>query len=988
MMSTEKAPATTQEDLHCIEFHRHALALLPEPDDRLPGVAFLVKNGSLQHDQRFCTCTTSKQMTCHHLLRLTRVARYFRSTLGKQSMDEHFRASIFYKLASVLAQQAPCEPHNIQWRSNNSQDNLVISGFDEQGTCVVTYHAQDGSYARLFERLDPGDNIELVVPHRGAILRQLSLHTLSQNERALMDAGMRSIRMAIEESLWYKLFYHAYREFGDNGCSFRPVIDEVTGGFIVNCEDTVGNILLRVEIPRKAVMGFIREMGSCLPENDHLVISPVPLRSIFLVNQNTQLDLEIRPAIKLIQQNGEARYYEENELKKYRYGNLVYLVELGIMAELENLDKKKRRFTTPGKMVLKRAEIPSFLDENRKEFSEGTIVLDKQTQDMNIFREYNKLEIIPSVLDRDWCWLSISYRFGNTEISLAEIIQARLSGHRYIATDEGWIDCQSGSLDHLDYLTKHGNLTREIDKEGIIKLKKIDLFMINAFSGSAPVHIQGRDKIAGQLEHMLGLKPVDEFPNLEGMASPLRPYQVHGMQWIRFLHENALGGLLCDDMGLGKTHQVMSFMVWLKQVQKRRFIVVCPTTVISHWEDKITKHAPALNACVYHGTERSIDQSLDGNDVLITSYGILRRDADILGEIPWGLAVFDEVQQIKNPQTLAHRCACRLSADMKIGMTGTPIENRIEELKALFDLVLPGYLGSDAQFSTRYAKPIENDRECPAREELRRLISPFTLRRLKQSVLDELPPKIEDIRTCLLSEDQIKLYRDAIDTRVPSLMNDLQDTGKMVPYLHIFSLLSLLKQICNHPALVDGDLENYEKFCSGKWDLFTELLAEALDSGQKVVVYSQYLGMIEIISRHLTQSGIDHVTLTGKSRNRGKLIERFNNDDDCRVFIGSLKAGGIGIDLVAASVVIHYDRWWNAAKEDQATDRVHRIGQRRGVQVFKLVTYGTLEEKIAALIDKKRSLAQSIVSEDDPGLLKTFTREELMDILSSPVSAR
>ena len=202
--------------------------------------------------------------------------------------------------------------------------------------------------------------------------------------------------------------------------------------------------------------------------------------------------------------------------------------------------------------------------------------------------------------------------------------------------------------------------------------------------------------------------------------------------------------------------------------------------------------------------------------------------------------------------------------------------------------------------------------------------------------------------------------------------------------MHIFALLSLLKQICNHPALVEGAVEDYERYASGKWELFKELLEECLDSGQKVVVYSQYLGMIRIMERYLESRGVEHAVLTGKSRNRGEIIERFNNDPACRVYVGSLRAGGTGIDLVAASVVIHYDRWWNAAKEDQATDRVHRIGQKRGVQVFKLVTEGTLEEKIAALIEKKRNLMDHVVKETDPGLLKSLTKEELIELLQGP----
>ncbi len=202
----------------------------------------------------------------------------------------------------------------------------------------------------------------------------------------------------------------------------------------------------------------------------------------------------------------------------------------------------------------------------------------------------------------------------------------------------------------------------------------------------------------------------------------------------------------------------------------------------------------------------------------------------------------------------------------------------------------------------------------------------------------------------------------------------------------IFALLTLLKQICNHPALIENNFKDYAKYRSGKWELFKELLAECLDSGQKVVVYSQFVRMINIMKKYLKEQKAEFVTLTGASRNRGELISRFNTDPDCRIFIGSLKAGGTGIDLVAGSVVIHYDRWWNAAKEDQATDRVHRIGQKRGVQVFKLVTEGTLEEKISAIIEKKRNLMDSIVKEDDPRLLKIFSKQELIEMLAIPLS--
>jgi SNF2 family DNA or RNA helicase len=238
------------------------------------------------------------------------------------------------------------------------------------------------------------------------------------------------------------------------------------------------------------------------------------------------------------------------------------------------------------------------------------------------------------------------------------------------------------------------------------------------------------------------------------------------------------------------------------------------------------------------------------------------------------------------------------------------------------------------------------------------------------------------VRTCALSEEQRRFYREVIETRAIPLREQLEKRDAPVPYLHVFAVLNLLKRICDHPALLHGQLDHYAEMASGKWDLFQEILEESLDSGQKVVVFSQYLGMIEILRRHLVSLGIGFAILTGATTNRGRIVERFNTDPGCRVFLGSLKAGGTGIDLVAGSVVVHYDRWWNAAREDQATDRVHRIGQKRAVQVFKLLTERTLEERIAQLIEKKRRLLGEAIAVDDPHLAKIFSREELRDLLA------
>ena len=312
---------------------------------------------------------------------------------------------------------------------------------------------------------------------------------------------------------------------------------------------------------------------------------------------------------------------------------------------------------------------------------------------------------------------------------------------------------------------------------------------------------------------------------------------------------------------------------------------------------------------------------------------------------------------------------------MRLGLTGTPIENSLLDLKSLFDIVLPGYLGSDEEYTSRYVR-VEKV------QELKRVIAPFTLRRLKDEVLDELPDKIEDLRVCQLSELQIKLYREAISSKGASLISQIESSNRRLPYIHIFALLNLLKRICDHPALVLNRVENYQNYESGKWELFQELLFETLDSGQKILVFTQYLGMIAMMEQLMQTLGIGFVTLTGASQERGEIVRRFNEDRNCRVFLGSLKAGGTGIDLIGSSTVLHYDRWWNAAREDQATDRVHRIGQKNVVQVFKLIAEGTLEEKISTIIERKRRLMNAVMQADNPALNKIFTREELIELLS------
>lgn len=988
-------PRVTEKDLDRVEFHRQGLALLPRPGDRSPGVAYWVKGDKHGPDWRFCSCSLSGTRVCSHILELSAFYKFTLKHYQGKDPYEEFRSSLWYRLGVILEENArtACGTIRIQYinhdhdgdrtRQEPSTDNprRVIRIVDKNGDELLSYFSSGPDLSRLIERLTRIEDKD-AAPNRASILEKLSLITLSENERMMLDRGFKTRGMALIESFWYRMTYHCYREFGLKGYSFHPAIEEKTGAFTITCKRADGEPVFRTGIPRHQVHRLLLTLKEFLPNQNNMAIHPIPLKSIFKITMNTEMDLDILPMVRLLQEDGEEHFLNREDLERFRYGNLVFIRELGLMAELEK-PGRERRFQAPVRMTLKKSQVPVFLEEFGEELFNDSHLLDEKIKSIRILRSFDRVTISPEAIDRDWCWLDVKYGFGSTHVSLKEILKARENGERFIGTREGWIDCQSPELEAVSGAFPY---RPENKGKGLVKLSRLDLLRLKATS-LKPIETDGDGQEARRLNDILELKASVSLPPLKLMRSALRQYQKTGVEWLLYLFENGFGGLLCDDMGLGKTHQAMALMLYLKKIKKEEgsILVVSPTTVMSHWQKKIGEHVPDLRASEYHGGQRDLAGLIDQSDIILTSYGILRNDVEELKEQDFSLIIFDEIQYIKNSQTKTYQAAREIPARMKVGLTGTPVENTLMDLKTLMDLAVPGYLGGDEHFYRRYIQEIDPLYEEERRRELVRLISPFTLRRLKQTVLSELPPKIEDIRFCRLSEDQVKLYREAVSARGYVLLDILKKNREPVPYIHVFALLNLLKQICDHPSLLDGGEEGYEQYESGKWELFKEIMEECLASGQKVVVYSQYLKMIAVMEQYFRKKGLDFATLTGTTRNRGEIIDRFNNDPDCRIYIGSLKAGGTGIDLVGGSVVIHYDRWWNAAREDQATDRVHRIGQKRGVHIFKLVTEGTLEEKISALIAKKKNLMESVIKEDDPAILKTFSRKDLIDLLSSPI---
>lgn len=986
-----------------LELHRRGIGQIPLPGGGDEASAIHVESpDGKARPLRSCTCDGGDERTCRHLKMLSKGVADLRRHFGPTGWWDLFTESIWSRLARKIFDARACAVDEIRLSEVGGDGETVLLISTERHGEIARYQAGGALRTRLLERLGRAPR-EAGYADRATLLERLAMFQLSTTERRMNEAGFKTSLQAWEESFWHRLAYHVVREHGPRGGIFHPAIDRSSGAFTLTFHDG-DRPICRIRVPRRRVQEVLRLLAAAYPEQEDFAIQPVPLQAFFHLTADTELDLEVRPMIRALQADGKERFLAGEEVEKFRYGRLVYLPQMGVMAELERPDRE-RKFRTPKAMKLRRSQVPAFLDEHRDAVARGELVLEPAMRDLRVFREPERVEIEAveggvggdgsdggggnavgdEALHRDWHWLSLRYGFGNQTISLAEILRARRRGMPYLETSQGWVDLEAPAIRALDELLprrlrkEHAAAENDAAISEHLHLHPGEVLRLRAASGQ-PLRIDGETERAERLRRVLELRPSAPYAAPVGLASALHPYQERGVEWLRFLWDHHLGGLLCDDMGLGKTHQAMALMLVLREQGEsdQPYLVVAPTTVLGHWQDKLRVHAPGLRAAVHHGPERDLD-ALGEVDVLITSYGVLRRDAEAFGARRFAVAFFDEIQHLKNRRTVSYRAASEINARLLLGLTGTPIENSLGELHALFDQVLPGHLGSEDAFRERYLQADEKD-EDKRLDELQRLTAPFMLRRLKASVLEDLPEKIEDPRHCALSDDQVALYREVIEGRGARLAERVA-TEDTPPYLHVFAVLNHLKQICDHPALALRDLDRADTYASGKWDLYLELLQGCLDSGLKVVVFSQYLGMIELMRRHLVAAEVGHAVLTGASVRRGEIVRRFNEDADCRVFLGSLKAGGTGIDLVGGSVVIHYDRWWNAAREDQATDRVHRMGQRRAVQVFTLVTEGTLEEKISGIIDHKRRLMNRVVTEDDAQLAKVFTREELLELL-------
>lgn len=473
----------------------------------------------------------------------------------------------------------------------------------------------------------------------------------------------------------------------------------------------------------------------------------------------------------------------------------------------------------------------------------------------------------------------------------------------------------------------------------------------------------------------------------EEVRNVLRPYQAEGFKWLCTLGEAGFGGILADDMGLGKTLQLIAYLAykrerWQESGEEVRnpSLVVCPASLVYNWQAECARFAPQLDVCCVVGNKparRKVLDAAEDYDLLVTSYDLMRRDVEELCAHRFACVALDEAQYVKNSNTQAAKAARRLDAEVRFALTGTPIENRLLELWSIFDFLMPGVLGTDKSFTQRFADPIGAGEEG-ASERLQRLVSPFILRRNKRDVLRDLPDKNESVVVATMEGEQAKLYR-ALETKLALSLAGQKPEEFASSRIKILAELTKLRQVCCDPSLL------YENYRSGSAKLETcmELVRQAVGGGHKLLLFSQFTSMLELIEQRLDKERIGWLKLTGATSKeaRVRLVEEFQTGS-VPVFLISLKAGGTGLNLTAADVVIHYDPWWNLAAQNQATDRTHRIGQKREVSVFKLIAKDTIEEKIVALQEAKRDLAESVLG-GEATASTTVSREDILALLGA-----
>ncbi len=579
----------------------------------------------------------------------------------------------------------------------------------------------------------------------------------------------------------------------------------------------------------------------------------------------------------------------------------------------------------------------------------------------------------------NWFEFKVSYQLAGQSYSreeLRSLLKQKHDGSSYIQIDNKYFMIQEGAEENnLQKIIDNA----EVQEDGSYRSSYYNLLYYQNLVEESGIKFKG-NRVYNQLNKDIteeGLVKEEELPG--EVEDTLRDYQKQGYYWMKFLYRYNFAGILADDMGLGKTLQTLTLLKSIDQT--RPALIVCPRTLIYNWSAEIEKFFTGINYLVYYGSpeeREEMREELSEYEIIITSYSIISRDYELLGEETFSYCILDEAHHIKNRRTKRTKGIKEINSRYKLALTGTPLENSLEELWSIFDFLMPGYLNNFSQFRKKYLNPIKKEQDRERLEELKNKIAPFILRRKKEEVLDDLPEKMINIYPVEMNKFQADTYELILEELKEELTSTVSTQGFNRSRINILAALTKLRQICDHPNLVlDEANDNHS---SGKLDALLEIVEEAILAGHKLIIFSQFVTMLKLIRQRFIEKEINFEYLDGSTKDRMKRVDNFNNSDQVKAFLISLKAGGIGLNLTSADIVVHVDPWWNPMVERQATDRAHRIGQKNKVIVYKLITTGTVEEKMLKLQEKKKDIFESVI-EDNVSPITQITWDDIQQLL-------
>lgn len=753
----------------------------------------------------------------------------------------------------------------------------------------------------------------------------------------------------------------------------------------------------RVKIPENKKGEFLFEVLPSLQERYKIEVSE-GLKKYELIQEEPEIKLKFDYLEDIIYCYSKVKlsdkFYEGPEIlgldldqKDYQRSEddpeLWYSKDKGAIKVLIDFLEEYNFYVQPTCFILKdKGDIQEFI-------TDGIIHLPEEWE-VETTSDFETIEVKPVELDPviefeegegiDWFEFKIVYNLrGNTysREELQRMISYNKQGRPYLHLGNSYYILQENEKEE-----RVNELINLADKKGDgYKSNYYNLLYYRNLLEETGLSLKGNRVYNEMNKDISGEKLIQRVEIPAEVSNILRDYQKKGYYWLRFLHKYRFGGILADDMGLGKTVQTLTLLKSISS--KRPALITCPRTLIYNWGEEVKKFFPEIKYLVYYGTplEREEMRScFDKYDLIITSYSIISRDYQEINKskVEFSYCVLDEAQHIKNFKTLRARGVKKIKAERKLALTGTPLENSVEELWSIFDFLMKGYLGNYSQFRRNYLTPIKKENDQNKLEELRKRVSPFILRRKKEEVLSELPEKIINIQPVEMTKLQHDSYRAVLDEVKSNIIQTVKEKGFNHSRINVLAALTKLRQICNHPALVLG--KKGQKQSSGKLEVLQEIVEDAIEAGHKLIVFSQFVKMLKLIRHSFGKKGINYEYLDGSTRNRMERVKHFNEDAEVKVFLISLKAGGLGLNLTAADIVIHVDPWWNPMVERQATDRAHRLGQQKRVMVYKMITNGTIEEKMVKLQQKKQKVFESII-ENNSNPMEAITWEDIKELL-------